>query len=835
MRIDGSLTFAGLVALATLGTGFDCGAAGTTSQRIAADATWTHPQGGVGVSVAANPFSLTIVDDKGSVLVESTPPHDDGDPYAPLSFTHDEDLTVPAPMKGWDYFRGQDDPWHRATVARSIAADGDALVIQLATNDSAHASISMRIEPHGPGVRIAASVDGPGDDPDSQINRMSLGFAMHGDDHFFGFGERFVRSDHRGQILYTWVEDGGFGQGEDTPPGPSNPSPHGEGQTNMPIPWFMSPRGFGVFMPTALRTLFHLGDDSGDSWRAEQWAPSIDVTIFADPDPNSLVADLTAITGRPPAIADWLLAPRRRANIGTTEWDKLRQAHVPTSVIDTAVHYFPNGGVDHARMRQTTQYLHTKGFKVVAYFAPFVADSWHPVFDDASAKGYLVKRADGSTYTVLDPPYNAAMVDFTNPDAVTWYQSELQRALDDGFDGWMYDFAEYVPLDAVFANGMSGMEAHNLYPVLYQKAARDFFDAKRPGDYLFFARSGYAGTGGTVPMVWAGDQNTDFDLADGLPAALQGALNVGMSGVPLWGSDISGYHFIYNPPPDKEVYLRWTELGAFSADMHDENEGAGNAGAADRWQIWKDQDTLSVYAKYASLKTRMLPYTKIAVRQARDRGTPVMRHLFLDHPRDARVWTIGDEYMYGDSLLVAPVVKRGQRARGVYLPAAAYFDYWSGARVAGGGDVTAAAPLDAVPVFARIGAIVPMLAPDVETVVPSSDGSVVSAADRADFLQVDVFAGGATSVTLDDGTVLSQSAPTDAFSPGVATRASGSIPSAASEADLATCDACVWDDAADRVWTVAIKTQSDSISAPPLTLSTQGSPNVKRFVFRVRH
>ena len=355
------------------------------------------------------------------------------------------------------------------------------------------------------------------------------------------------------------------------------------------------------------------------------------------------------------------------------------------------------------------------------------------------------------------------MVDFTNPAAVAWYQGYMQGAIDDGWDGWMYDFAEYVPQDALLFNGKTGLEMHNEYPVLYQQAALDLFESQLPGDFLFFARSGYSGTGGSVPMIWAGDQATDFDLAQGLPAALCGALNAGMSGLPLWGSDISGYDYLYNPPPDKELYLRWTEVGAFSADMHDENDGTGTGPSSERWQIWDDQESTDTYRKYAIIKTRMLPYVRIAVREARVSGAPVMRHMYLTNPTDPRVYQMQDQYLYGDSLLVAPVVTRGLTSRPVYLPEPQYFDYWTGARVVGGGDVIALAPLDTVPVFARVGAIVPMLSADVETVFPSSDDSVVSMQDRADFLEVQVFAGGQTSVTLDDGTLLSQSAPGSAL------------------------------------------------------------------------
>jgi alpha-glucosidase len=802
---------------------------------------WTASNG-VRVSIDTDPFALSIADATGRILVETVRDfaEDAGDPlaaYAPLAVTHDTDESGPTIMYGWAYFVGQDDPWKRALRVASVDSAPDHLEARLVTSDPAHPGLTLTFEAQDSGVHLVASIDGADPNDPSPVNRVSLGLAMHDDDHFMGFGERYVYGDHRGQLLYDWVEEDGLGAGEGTPVGPHNPSPNGPGQTHIPIPWFMSPRGFGLLLNSTWRSNFHLGEERADAWRVESTTGTLDLTLFVDPDPMKLVASLTAVTGRPPAIADWVLAPRRRADIGTGETERLRAAHIPTSVIDTAVHYFPNGdGSDHAAMKAVTAGLHASGFKAVAYFCPFVADSWHPVFDDAVANGYLVKKPDGTAYVVLDPPYSAGMVDFTNPAAVAWYVSYLQQALDDGWDGWMYDFAEYVPQDAVLFNGKTGMEMHNEYPVLYQKAAFDFFEQQRPGDYLFFARSGYLGTGGNVPMVWAGDQATDFDLADGLPAALCGALNAGMSGIPLWGSDISGYHYLYNPPPDKEVYLRWTEVGAFSADMHDENEGSGNGPSSERWQIWDDQESQDVYRKYAGIKTRMLPYVRVAVAEARQAGAPVMRHLYLTNPTDPRVYQMQDEYMYGDSLLVAPVVTRGATSRRVYLPEAQYFDFWTGERVPGGGDVLADAPLDTVPVFARLGAIVPMLSPDVETVVPSSDGSVVSLQDRAGFLEAQVFAGGQTSVTLDDGTTLSQSAPTSAFDPGATVLHAGvAVPKAASPSDLMTCAACFLDDPDAHVFSVAVETAGDTITAGPLTLAVSGSPSVKRYLFTVRH
>ncbi len=826
-----------IFAWASLTVGFDCGGSGGGGTTASKGATWMNAKGTAKVIVTGDPFSLSIQDANGLPLLESSPIVADS-AYAPVALTHNTDLSKPVIMYGWDHFQGEDGPWKHGTHVESVNTNGDTLTVSLATNDDKHAHTTITVESQGIGVHLVVRVEPvAGESEDDAVNRASLSFVMHDDDHFFGFGERFVYADQRGHALSNWVEDGAFGHGEGTPISQSNPSPNGPAQTNIPIPWMISTRGFGMLQNTTFRPNYHLGDERPEAWRVEATTSTFDATIFVDPEPRALVAALTEVTGRPPPIADWLLAPRRRGNAGSDEMAKLRAAHIPTSVIDTAIHYFPAGVGDKAGapMRAITADIHARGFKAIAYFCPFVSKDWHPVFDDAVAHGYLVKKQDGSPYTVLDTPYYAGMVDFTNPEAVKWYQGFLQGALDDGWDGWMYDFAEYIPQDAVFANGMTGFEGHNLYPVLYQKAANELLEKQKSGDYLIFVRSGYTGTGGQVTMVWGGDQSADFDIADGLPAALAGALNAGLSGIPLWGSDISGYHYVFNPPPDKEVYLRWTEVGAFSADMHDENEGAGNSPSTDRWQIWKDQETQDIYRKYASYKTRMLPYVRVAVNEARAQGTPVMRHLLFSHPKDARVYGITDEYMYGDSLLVAPVVTRGLTSRSVYLPDDVYFDFWTGARVAGHTDVMATAPLDVVPLYAKMGAIIPLLAADVETVVPASDGSVVSMQDRASFLEVRVFPGGDSNITLDDGTVISASAPTSAFDVALPSDAQGAFTMASSEPQLTICDRCAFIDASTRTLEL-IMSPNEKVTAGALTLSVNGgNGNVKRYFFVVRY
>ena len=307
-------------------------------------------------------------------------------------------------MFGWTDFTGVDDPWKRLTDVTSIdTSNASQLVVHVATENPSHPGVTITIAPQTggdrSGVHLTATIDGG--DPDE--NRLALGFVLHDDDHFMGFGERYVYADRRGLSLYDWVEDDGFGHGEGTAIGPQNPSPNGPSQTHMPIPWLMDPRGFGLLRNSTWRANYHLGDERADAWRFESTNGAMDLTLFASADPALLLSSLTAVTGRPPEIADWVLAPRRRADDVDGEIAKLRGAHVPTSVIDQDAHYFPNGGgEDHASMQAITADIHAKGFKAVAYFCPFVADTWQPVFEDASDAGYLVKKADGTTYEVLD-------------------------------------------------------------------------------------------------------------------------------------------------------------------------------------------------------------------------------------------------------------------------------------------------------------------------------------------------------------------------------------------------------------------------------------------------
>jgi alpha-glucosidase (family GH31 glycosyl hydrolase) len=621
------------------------------------------------------------------------------------------------------------------------------------------------------------------------------------DEHFFGLGERFCTVDHRGTHYEAWTEEGGIGQGEGVPPGPDNPSPNGTNMTHVPIPFWISTRGYGLYMETTYRTGYSLGADDPGLYRIYAAEPHLRYHVFVHADPKDTIADYTALTGRARLPAPWVFGPRLRVDRGSMingvpEADALRAASVPTTMIDDATHFLPIGSEvgQEASITAYNAAAHANGFKPIAYYNAFVSTN-----DPAAATDYaygkahdlFVKTSDGAEYdcgVVSAGEQTCATIDLTNPEAVTWYGTLLERALDLGYDGWMLDFGEYLPEDALMHDGTTGWEGHNAFPLIYETAAFDYLTEARGSDFMFFARSGYAGTQAVAPVVWSGDPGAGFDEATGLPAHVRGGINAGISGIAFWGSDISGYTCINEPPVDKELYLRWAEFGALSTDMHDENACTGAApGAPPKWDIWSDAETIQVYAEYASLHTRLFPYTYAAAQDATLTGLPIMRHPLLLHPTSSAATGVELEYYFGPALYVAPVVERGETSRSLWLPPGSWVDWWTNAAYAGDATITRDAPIDTLPLFLRSGGVVPMLDPSVQTLAPRTNAGVVSMDDVTGIYDVraaidPVTANG--SIELVDGTLF-----TTALGAGAVTLPA-SITTAPDEAALATCNGC---------------------------------------------
>ncbi len=730
----------------------------------------------VRVSVELAPFQLSIFDRDGR-LVLATMPGDAG-PYGAPGATLDEGGELPQLLPGWDGYVPAEQPWRRAVNATVTEQSETSATFELSAND-VHVALSVSVQGDRVLLSLASgeSASGPG-----VINKSSISFLLPEDEHFFGLGERFATLDHRGHSLYSWAEEGALSRGEGEPLGPENPGPNGPSMTYFPVPFFLSNKGYGLHLDTTYRSELHLGSELGKAWRATVDAPAWEATVYVSRDPLRVLDAYTEDTGRPLRPAPWVFGPRRRVGSGSMvddveEFRAMRDNDIPVTGMDDAVHFLP--ALSHlgreAELSTWTSEAHALGYKVQAYNNPYVAAN-HPNaeadYTFGKDNGFFVKGPDGEpqlTVFISGELLEVAAIDLTNPDAVVWFQELLRRTLDTGYDGWMHDFGEYTRRDAVFFDGSSGREAHNLFPVLSAKAAHDLMEAERPGDYLFFVRSGYTGTQAFVPAVWGGDAEATFDDTQGMPSSVRSGLNLGMTGVPLWGSDMTGFKCLTNDPNDKEVFLRWVELGAVSPIMMEQNACTNPLGdPKTKWRLWNDQETIDHYKKYAGLHTRLLPYFLVQSREASASGRPIMLHPFLLFPEEAWTYAVDDAYFLGPALYVSPVVRRGQTEKEVHLPSGKrYVDLDDYALFEGGGPATIAAPLGKLPLLLVSEEILPLLDPSIETLAPATDPGVVTldaVADRLDVV-VALSPGGEATLTLDDGTVLTATRDADGGNP----------------------------------------------------------------------
>lgn len=702
----------------------------------------------VRLKLTLKPYALEVARPSGDVVLRSS-----GGPRA----TRDTPEFVSQLIPGWDGYRAKEGPWTQATDATLVEQTPTSVKLTFAEGFTLDVSLS------GQRVKLVATTTASG------LNKAALPFVLGADEHVFGLGERYASFDHRGLSLYSWAEEAGLGGGEAPGIRPDNPFPNGPSMTYFPVPFFHSSALFAASIDTTRRTELDFGATEPATWRAVVNGTTVPLTLYLG-DPVQNLAMWTEDTGRAPIPAPWVWGPRRRIGRnamvnGAPEWAVMRDAGLPLTAIDDAMHFLPalsHVGIEN-ELRAWTALQHANGFKAIGYNNPYVAAD-HPraAADYAFGRdaGFFEKQPNGepaTTFFISGAPLNISAVDLTNPEAVKWYETLLQRGVDLGYDGWMHDFGEYVARSSRFHDGRRGDEVHNAFPVLSAKAAHDFFERVKPNDYLFFVRSGYTGTQRWVPAVWSGDPEATFDDSQGLPAQLRGGLGLALAGVPYWGSDVGGFKCITDAPRDKEVLVRWYALGALSPIMMDQDACVNPVGGAKtKWTLWSDQQTQDIYRVMASLHTRLAPYFRLLAREAHETGMPMMRPPFLLHPRAPETWKSEDTYFLGPALFAAPVVRRGVTTRTFWLPPGEYVEWFSLRPYSGDRMVDIEAPFDRVPLFLQTGHIVPLLDAAVQTLAPATEPGVVTEASRADVLDLRVAleAGRVAELTLEDGTRL---------------------------------------------------------------------------------
>jgi len=522
--------------------------------------------------------------------------------------------------------------------------------------------------------------------------QISESIMLNSDEHFFGFGERFNKMDKRGMTTVMQVKDVVGSTGDDT---------------YVPIPFFISTKGYGLYLNSTYKSVFEMGLAGKDKYSMTTSAPSIDLYfIYGKGDLKEIIKSYTDLTGKPRLPSKWVFYPWMSKNSYNTQDEvtavinKTRELDIPGGaiVIEGGWNQFWFGGWYSASWPDPEwmiSYAHSQGVRVIIWVVPIVPQD-SSEYDYAKNNGYLVKNADGSVYHIPRGYWweNQAIVDFTNPAAVSWWTGLHDSLVEQGIGGFKSDGGEHVHDDTVvFYDGSFGSEMENKYGQLWNSIMYNYIQNKTGGDGIIWSRSGFAGSQ-QYPCNWAGDQYPRFDQ---LQAVIRAGQSAGISGIPYWGSDIGAY--VGTPP--KNLYIRWAQFGAFSPLMQYHGQGDH-----DPWTF--DQETQDIYKFYATLRMNLMPYIYSYAKIASDTGLPMMRALVLNYPDDPNTYDAEYEYFLGDELLVAPIYE-DTTSRSVYLPGDTWIDFWDNTEHAGPTTISSyPAPLDTLPLFIKAGAIIPM-------------------------------------------------------------------------------------------------------------------------------
>ncbi len=513
---------------------------------------------------------------------------------------------------------------------------------------------------------------------------MAASFRLAPDEKIFGCGESFTRLDKRGQKIVLYVRDAMGAQSQ---------------RMYKPIPFFLSSRGYGMFVHTSAPTTFDFGQDFDQSNVIYTGDDELDLFVFLG-EPKQVLEEYTGITGRSPVPPLWsfgLWMSRITYNSEEQVRDvaaKLREHKIPADVIHLDTGWFETDWqcdfkfaksrfADPAKMMSD---LKKNGFHISMWQLPYFT-SKNALFPEAAEKGYFVKNFGGQL------PNEDGIVDMSNPAAQAWYEGLLAGLLKLNIGAIKVDFGEDAPLDGIYASGRTGWYEHNLYPLRYNKIVSDLTD-KIKGERIIWARSAWAGSQ-RYPLHWGGDaENTDSAMA----ASLRAGLSFGLSGFTYWSNDAGG--FVGKAPRD--LYRRWLPFSALIS--HTRCHGAP---PREPWEY--DEAFTDDFRRTMELRYQLIPYIYAEARDSSDHGYPMIRALFFEFPDDPTSWLIEDEYMLGPNLLVAPLFTEGD-SRNVYLPPGDWIDFQTGKSYAGGKwNEIPAGPVPIV-VLARGGSAIPLAA-----------------------------------------------------------------------------------------------------------------------------
>ena len=481
--------------------------------------------------------------------------------------------------------------------------------------------------------------------------RINPVFTLTADEMIFGCGESATGLNKAGQKVNLFVTD---------PQGPETD------QMYKPIPFFMSNRGYGMFMHTSAPVTCDFGATYIGLNKMFMGDENLDLFVFFG-EPKDILDEYTDLVGKPGMPPLWSFGTWMSRITYLSEKEgydvaaNIRKNKYPCDVI-----HFDTGWFDvdwqcdykfsenrFQNPQQMLKDLRSQGFHVCLWQLPYFTPK-NRYFSELIEKDMYVKNGNGEL------PYEDVVLDFSNPETVKWYQDKLAGLLNIGVSAIKVDFGEAAPLNGIYASGKSGWYEHNLYPVRYDMAVSEI-TKKLYNENIMWARAAWAGSQ-RYPLHWGGDAAT---TNTGLLGTLRAGLSFGLSGFSFWSHDMGG--FVKSTPED--LYCRWIPFGFLTSHTR-----AHGAPPTEPW-LYDSKRVQDVFRKSAEMKYRLMPYVYAQAKECTEKGLPMLRALFVEFPDDPGAWKVDDEYLFGSQILVAPLLESGMTGRTVYLPEGKWIDY----------------------------------------------------------------------------------------------------------------------------------------------------------------
>lgn len=459
-------------------------------------------------------------------------------------------------------------------------------------------------------------------------------------------------------------------------------------RTYINVPFYLSTKGYGLFLNSGAKTDWQIGTTDQGALQFGVLDSQMDYFVIPGKTPKEILLGYCHLTGfaQLPPLWSFGLWMSRNSYIS---WDivddvatKIRQEDIPCDVLCLDTAWFTrdwNCDLKFSQERfpdpaENMENYRKQGFLFSLWQYNFIPPNEdNSNYHEAVRNGYLSKNQKGEPYQLPDSCQGSwtkdVTIDFSNPAARVWYAEKIAELIRMGAGAIKTDFGEGIAEDAVYQN-IDGKHFHNLYSLVYNNVVYNAVQSVS-GDNLVWARSGTAGSQ-RYPVHWGGDSQCTFDA---LAGTLKAALSLGISGIPYFSHDIGGFI----GTPNDELYVRWAQMGLFSS--HSRCHGVGNNNYREPWRFSKE--ACDIFRYYDKLRYSLMPYIYEEAEKCTRTGLPMMRALYLEYPEDRNVRFLDDQYLFGDGLLIAPILKPMSKTdiREIYLPKGTWTDYFTKERI----------------------------------------------------------------------------------------------------------------------------------------------------------